>query len=506
MRSDLLADLIASLSKAEKRYFKLSTNLQKGNKKYIELFDALDKSLPVDKLEGGSKSQLPVLRNYLQNLVLRSIRGFHEEASMDIILRNALNEIELLFARKQYTLASRLLERAKKTAEHHERYAILFSLIDWEMRLNGPESSPHEQSEIDALHVEWKEALRRYEEIRHLRKIYDDSYFHTMHKGLARDKASEEEYHSIVADPLLQGDPKQLTFLGQVIYHLIYGRYYHAIGKLQEDTKASKQVLALFDAQPERIIDAEPYYHRAVLFRLNDAMRDDEYDVAYQMIDRMRKNKYAHNIEQNLAIALLMEFGLLQSIGMFEEAHKLTPQLIELRYGILAKRSRYSLAILDDQIARQYFAMKDFEKSIEWSNKVLYEKGGLTGQNLQSTLRILVLMAHFELKNYSYLKYATKSAYQYLYRHQRLHAIEKRLINFFASAGAHTTTANFEQLERDLNELRSGEYGQVAIDYSDLMQWLRGRIDGTSYADVVRNDPGNLAWIKKLTKGKKKAG
>ncbi len=500
MRTDLLADLIASLSKAEKRYFKLSTNLQKGNKKYIELFDALEKSLPLDKLEGGSKSQLPVLRNYLQHLILRSIRSFHEEATMDVVLRNALNEIELLFSRKQYTLASRILERAKKTAAHHERYPILFSLIDWEMRLNGPESSPHEQSEIEKLHEEWKQASHRYDEVRQLRKIYDDSYFHTMHKGLARDKASEQEYHSIVADPLLQSDPKKLTFLGQVIYHLIYGRYYHAIGKLDEDTRESKQVLALFDAQPERIIDAEPYYHRAVLFRLNDSMRDDHYDVAYQMIERMRKNKYAHNIEQNQAIATLMEFGLLQSIGLFEEAHKLTQPLIELRNGILAKRSKYSLAILDDQIARQYFAMKDYENSIEWSNKVLYQKGGIMGQNLQSTLRILVLMAHFELKNYSYLKYATKSAYQYMYRHQRLHAIEKRLINFFSATGARTSTTDFEELDRDLKQLRSGEYGMVAIDYSDLTTWVTGKIAGTSYSDIIRSQPENVLWKKKLGK------
>lgn len=503
MRTDLLAELIASLSKAEKRYFKLSTNLQKGNKKYIELFDALEKSLPLDKLEGGSKSQLPVLRNYLQSLILRSIRSFHEEAAMDIILRNALNEIELLFARKQYTLASRILERAKKTALHHERYPILFSIVEWEMRLNGPESSAHEQAEIEQLHREWAEATRRYEEIRQLKKIYDDSYFHTMHKGLARDKQSEEEYHSIVADPLLQGDPKRLTFLGQVIYHLIYGRYYHAIGKLEEDTRESKQVLALFDKHPERISDAEPYYHRAVLFRLNDSMRDDQYDVAYQMIERMRNNKYAHNIEQNLAIATLMEFGLLQSIGLFDEAHKLTQPLIELRNGMLSKRSKYSLAILDDQIARQYFAMKDYERSIEWSNKVLYQKGGILGQNLQSTLRILVLMSHFELKNYGYLKYATKSAYQYMYRHNRLHAIEKRLINFFSAAGAHTSVDDFRELGSDLDALRKSDYGMVAIDYNDLTAWVKGKIAGTSYAEIITSQPENAQWKKKLRKVKR---
>jgi hypothetical protein len=503
MRHDPLAELIRSLTKAEKRYFKLSTNLQKGNKKYIELFDALDKGEEFRETS-GSRSQLPVLRNYLQHLILRGLRSFHEEASLDIELRNELSEIELLFSRKHYTLATRILERAKKRALAHERYPIVLQLIDWEMRLNGPESSSHQQEIIERVHEDWREAMTRFEEIRVLRKIYDDTYFHKMQKGLARDAESEQEYHALVDHPLLKDPPEKLTFQGQVLYYLIYSRYYHAIGKLDLDSKSSKAVLTLFDKHPERIIDLESYYNRAVLFQLNEAMGENRYDVAYSMIDRLRRNKYAFDPEQNRFTALLLEFGILQGVGMFEQAQKLVPELIRMRDQELARRSKWSLAIIDDQLSRQFFAMGDYDNALEWSNRILYQKGGVLGQNLQSTVRILVLMSHFELANYKYLKYATKAAYQYLYRHDRLFPTEKRLLSFFSTADKSTKPEDFLELKRDLDAIKASPLERTVVDYSDLFVWVRAKAESRTFHEIVRADPEHQKWIKYFTKLLKK--
>ncbi len=44
-RTSSLILLINSLTKAEKRYFKLSTNLQNGDKNYLALFELLEKRI-----------------------------------------------------------------------------------------------------------------------------------------------------------------------------------------------------------------------------------------------------------------------------------------------------------------------------------------------------------------------------------------------------------------------------------------------------------------------------
>ena len=47
---DHLIQLIQSLTKAEKRYFRLYANLQSGEKNYLFLFDLINKGIPSDEV------------------------------------------------------------------------------------------------------------------------------------------------------------------------------------------------------------------------------------------------------------------------------------------------------------------------------------------------------------------------------------------------------------------------------------------------------------------------
>lgn len=503
MRSDLLAELIDTMSKAEKRYFKLSTNLQKGNKKYIQLFDQLDKGLAADI--AGSKGQLAVLRNYLQQLILRSLRSFHEEASIDILIRNEINELELLALRKQFVLATRVLERAKHKAQLHERYPLLLEVLEWEVRLRGPESGNNEPEIMSRVHEEWEGAIDHYQAVRRLRELYDRSHFFTVQQGLARTPELERTYREFMSDPLLKATPDELTFLGKVLYHIIHSRYSHATGNAEADAHHSKLAFSLFQKHPERVRDAEPYFNRVLFYRMNDAMRENRYDIAYDMAQTLRQNTYAADPSYNRSVATLMEFSMFQGVGLFDEAHRLVPELEHLRDEEMAGRSKFSLAIIDDQIARHYFATQEYKRSITWSDRILGQKGSGALHNLHSTVRILVLMSHFELKNFEYLKYAARAAYQYLYRHKRLFLIEKEFLNFFMAATEKTSTQDFVDLRDRIQAIRQDTFEQRAIDYYDLMRWIEGRIAGKTYAEIVQSDPDNRKWVKHfrkiLTKG-----
>jgi len=47
--SNELFDLIKSLSKSEKRFFKLQSSLQSGDKNYVRLFDCIDRMEEYDE-------------------------------------------------------------------------------------------------------------------------------------------------------------------------------------------------------------------------------------------------------------------------------------------------------------------------------------------------------------------------------------------------------------------------------------------------------------------------
>ena len=95
--NDYLFQLIRSLSKAEKRSFKIYAMRNSSEEaKFIQLFDAIDKSKEyseehlIHKLDGIKKHNFPILKAHLYRQLLTSIRLNYTNHNIDIQLGNKL--------------------------------------------------------------------------------------------------------------------------------------------------------------------------------------------------------------------------------------------------------------------------------------------------------------------------------------------------------------------------------------------------------------------------------
>lgn len=126
-KTDQLFALIKSMSKAEKRYFKLYSTFQSGSKNYLELFSMLDKQVSyneakVRKRFEGEKflSQLHVTKNYLYNLILKGLEMLHQGKTVKAQVPSLLSRIDILMDRELYTQALKLWKKTNKMALEQE--------------------------------------------------------------------------------------------------------------------------------------------------------------------------------------------------------------------------------------------------------------------------------------------------------------------------------------------------------------------------------------------------
>jgi hypothetical protein len=119
-------DLIKSLKQAshEKRFFKLHSALQSGDKNYLRIFDAIDKQKVYDE-EGMKKlfaketfiKHLPSEKNHLYKLILKALRAYHcRELVVSGMLKQEIKNIEILYQKALYVECNKLLHRAKRIA------------------------------------------------------------------------------------------------------------------------------------------------------------------------------------------------------------------------------------------------------------------------------------------------------------------------------------------------------------------------------------------------------
>ena len=119
--SDKLFCLIKSMSKQEKRYFKIFASNNRKNSNYVKLFDFIAKLEEYkDEIvkEKFSKenfiSQLHVTKNLLHKLILRSLTVYHAEISEESKIKELLRFVEILYHKGLYDQCVYFLEKQKK--------------------------------------------------------------------------------------------------------------------------------------------------------------------------------------------------------------------------------------------------------------------------------------------------------------------------------------------------------------------------------------------------------
>ena len=144
-QGDMVFKLIQSLTKAEKRNFKLYIRrLQKeGEVKFFRLFELLDKWEAYD--EAALREQLKIktphqLSNLKRNLylhILTSLRLIRIHQELDIQIRELINYAQILYARGLYLQALRLLDKAKSKARNHHQDLLHLEIIEFEKRIES---------------------------------------------------------------------------------------------------------------------------------------------------------------------------------------------------------------------------------------------------------------------------------------------------------------------------------------------------------------------------------
>ena len=135
-----LFNLIKALDKNEKRYFKLFATLYGGEKNYIRLYEAIDNQAEYDekKLRDVFRNepflnQLSVAKNYLYNLVLKSLEVYH--TTIDSEFRSLISQVEILFNKDLYNECRKHLVKAKKIAVKYDNHIQIIEVLHWEIQL-----------------------------------------------------------------------------------------------------------------------------------------------------------------------------------------------------------------------------------------------------------------------------------------------------------------------------------------------------------------------------------
>ena len=491
-----LFDLIQSLSKGEKRYFKVHSSRHTigEENKYVKLFDAICKQKTYDEkhLLANEKyvRQLPLLKKRLYHSLLKTLEIYH--TSIDAEIRKLLHQAEILYEKALYEQAKKVLRAAKKTCREHNLLTCELEISRWETKIAWAQDNleqlgkiiSEEKSILGSL-----ENLKKYQTIN--QKIFRIYYQH----GIPRHSAAIREIKKLASGPLLKNPKNANSFEAlHTFYH--FQNIYHTMR--QDYAKANSsgiKKLELFSEQPEKIKSYTNLYLGDLNDSLISAMMIKDYKQMEMYVTKLRELEHIITSERGKTVLFFFSYHELNfyiQTGQFQKAVKRIETLEEKFPLYQNKITPAKKAVLYTLFAVSFFGSGNFKKSIFYLNKIRNENMGGVRTDIESFAHVLNVIAHFEKgSDVEFLKSLVRSVYHYLLKRNRLYKFEESLIGFIRKKLSNVSsqkefTPIFIEWKKELEKIFKDPFEQGGIQDFDFISWLESKIENKSFGEIVR--------------------
>ncbi|MDQ3101613.1 MAG: hypothetical protein M3R08_09520, partial [Bacteroidota bacterium] len=494
---------IKSLTKSEKRFFKLHSSLQSGDKNYLRIFDAIDKQKVYDE-EALKKffsketfiKHLPSEKNHLYKLILKALRAYHAESSVSGILKQEIKNIEILYQKALYVECNKLLHRAKRIARDNERFYYWFELLSWEkMLLEEAYESGEFTKDLDALIEEEREVVEKLRNLAAYHILYSKINYVFRSGGYVRTDEEHAMVDEISEHALIVGKNTALSRRAATICYYTQGFCQWAKRDWKTSLEKFQRAQQIMDENNLVKSDLPKRYIRTLHYIINCQIELHDLKNARTNITRMRALSGTSgfnglNIDTQIFVAsYLSELRLLDRSGEFEKAMGLVDRIISgIEEGGNRLHKEYELEFYF-ALACVHFGAGNMNKSLFWLNKVLNDNEPTLRQDIFTYARLFNLVVHYELGNFDLLEYIVRSTQRFLNRHQRAYEVETMLIEHIRKLARATDPnvkkALFRSMRDQLIELFKDPNEGLVLKYFDVLSWVESHLAGRTFAETI---------------------
>ncbi|MGB0424223.1 MAG: hypothetical protein ACPGED_07870, partial [Flavobacteriales bacterium] len=344
--SDNLHKLIKSLTKPEKRYFKIfaSRHVIGDKNNYLRLFDAMDRQLEYDEAKLLKKfkeeafiNRFSITKNRLYQSVLKSLDAFHSNSSIEAQLKRQIHCAEIMFNKSLYDQSEKLLGSAHKVAVKYEKVTSLIEIRKWQKKLL--EKKHYEDMDKKEL----REVLEEDKALAERITVHDQLWFAKSRvfrnlylKGQVRSEKEQAKFKKIIDQVKLNKFSGQLDAESEYLLNHTYSAYHYGVG---EHLKSYKFLIKNLELIKEKahLFSEEPNVYFSVLTNvINVAMKLGKTKDAFKYLEELRsipkelESKGGEDLELRIfAISSSTELALYTQTARYEEGLKLLPAIEE---------------------------------------------------------------------------------------------------------------------------------------------------------------------------------
>ena len=493
-----LFNLIHTLSKGEKRYFKLYVRTRSAHLKginYILLFDAVGKQKEyneekIKKLGIVKRGHLPMLKNYLYNLILESLRVLNSKGeNIDNKLSNMLHNARIMRDKGLTEEEIKFLKKAKELSTKHERWGALLDTLMMEM---GTSKRRVDAISMQSTEEEMQQLLTKLSNMIEYLRLSSKTALQ-VHKSTLQRNTKDKTLQKLFAHPLLKDANKALTSEAKKTYYNTAFVYYIFIGDFKRAYSAITQLRELIETNYTTLTFPALTYS-FVLNRL--AIIQHHLGKNEELLSTIKKHRALVNkpgpvSTHAFAYSFINETNHYLTLGEFEKGTTGIKNIEKELDKIKSEVPATALYSLYGNITLLYFGIENYRQSLIWANKIINLPKGMIREDIQAWTRILHILIHYELKTPDILEYLIVSTYRFLLRRKHLFKVEQGILGFIRRLSKIDNSqkallTEFSRFRVELIQITKDPEEKKAMLYFDLIAWLESKIENKQFSEIIK--------------------
>lgn len=502
-QKDNLFVLIKSLSKSEKRQFKLYIGRLGVNEdsKFLMLFNIMEKLPGYDEaviLKKGivKKQQLSNLKAHLYKQILISLRLNPSHQDIRIQIREQLDFAAILYHKGLYKQSLKILDKVKSVAIANEEKNIAYEIIELEKVIESQYITRSISSRADELTIQAKELSMQNVLASKLSNLSLQLYGLFLKTGYVKNDKENKRITKYFKARLPEYNINELGFREKLWLYKAYLWYSFLTQDFLSCYKYASKWVDLFYANNHMITLNPVFFLRGNHYLLETLFFINYYEkfkTTLHDLEKITKEDWFPKDDNIEGLTFMYiynnKFNLHFMEGTFHEGLPIVKEVLEKLKKYRNRIDEHHVMVFYYKIASLYFGAGDHKKCIEYLEKIISNKSLEMREDLLCFSRILSLVAHYEAGLDYNLDVQIRSTYKFLIKMEDLYEVQKEMIKFLKGLGniyPHELKAEFIKLLGKFKKYENHPYERRAFLYLDVISWLESKIENTPIDLIIK--------------------
>lgn len=484
MASHQLFDLIHSLSPAEKGYIKkTSFGAQDQTPAYIQLLNAIakqktydEKAILIQLKTVLNPNKISKYKNDLFHLILKKLTQFHEEKTIELKIKNLLNQAIILHKKGLIELAIPHYEKVLKLAIEHEELTVALEVYQ---RL----LSIYYTGKLGAKFPYLKEYEKLNDSITKEKTIYllQSRIAEVLFSDHLTLESEISEVKNILAHPFLQEVKEDDSFISRWGKMCIESHSYYLLKEFEKGDLNNKLQLDFLN-ENEKIVAKDPLrYVKHLNNVINSKFNISAYSEIPGLLEEFKNLKIGNRIYNyveplRMSCLHLHTLNYFLQTGDFKAAQEQFPEIEKWFSANEKEVSDYFTMLFYDAAFLINFTSKNYKKAIKYVNLLVNSKSNFR-RELQFSVKFYYIILHFEMGNTDLVSYMLNSLYRTIHKHiphlkedsETLVWLKKELENVFDKSSLKSAAESLyeKMVQRESSEI----WNLMYLPF--LLSWLQ---------------------------------